>query len=273
MLEQATTDYNEAFTTMSDKGYQLLIARSRAVDSLDLAEAIINSIANHPKSFNRDFGTAMEERRHFADSCEFAQREIDAAREAAGGAGAGLAAGAAVASMAPSAAMWAATTFGTASTGTAISALSGAAVKSAALAWLGGGTLAAGGGGAAAGEALLALAGPIGWGIAGASLLGSIVLFSRNKMKTNKDKSAAIEEVKQNAERVKELSASINSILEATEACQSELNKSCLKALPYFESDYTQLDQNAQQQLGSLVNNSLSLAKLFDETAKQEGEQ
>lgn len=42
-----------------------------------------------------------------------------------------------------------------AGTGTAISALSGAAAKSATLAWLGGGTLAAGGGGVAAGTAVL----------------------------------------------------------------------------------------------------------------------
>ena len=42
-------------------------------------------------------------------------------------------------------------TFASASTGTAISALSGVAAKSATLAWLGGGTLAAGGGGVAAG--------------------------------------------------------------------------------------------------------------------------
>jgi len=56
--------------------------------------------------------------------------------------------------MAPTAAMWVATTFGTASTGTAISALSGAAAESAALAWLGGGTLAAGGGGMTAGRSV-----------------------------------------------------------------------------------------------------------------------
>jgi hypothetical protein len=38
------------------------------------------------------------------------------------------------------------------------------------LAWLGGEALAAGGGGMAGGSALLALAGPIGWGIGAASL-------------------------------------------------------------------------------------------------------
>ena len=59
--------------------------------------------------------------------------------------------------------MGVATTFGVASTGTAISALSGAAANSAALAWLGGGALAAGGGGMSAGTAFLGLAGPVGW--------------------------------------------------------------------------------------------------------------
>ncbi|MEV6122502.1 hypothetical protein AB0M23_18575 [Streptomyces sp. NPDC052077] len=46
--------------------------------------------------------------------------------------------------------------FATASTGTAISGLSGAAASSATLAWLGGGSLAAGGGGMAAGTVVLA---------------------------------------------------------------------------------------------------------------------
>ena len=45
--------------------------------------------------------------------------------------------------------------FGAASTGTAISSLSGAAATNATLAWLGGGSLAAGGGGMAAGSAVL----------------------------------------------------------------------------------------------------------------------
>ena len=59
------------------------------------------------------------------------------------------------------AALWLVTTFGTASTGTAISTLSGAAATNAALAVLGGGTIATGGGGMAAGTAFLATLGPI----------------------------------------------------------------------------------------------------------------
>ena len=46
-------------------------------------------------------------------------------------------------------------TFGTASTGTAISSLSGAAATNATLAWFGGGSIAAGGGGVAMGTVVL----------------------------------------------------------------------------------------------------------------------
>jgi hypothetical protein len=51
--------------------------------------------------------------------------------------------------------LWGVSTFAAASTGTAISGLSGAAATNATLAWLGGGTLAAGGGGMAAGAVVL----------------------------------------------------------------------------------------------------------------------
>ena len=95
---------------------------------------------------------------------------------AAAGAGVGVT----VVTMGPTLAMGVATTFGVSSTGTAISTLSGAAATKAALAWLGGGTLAAGGGGIAAGEAFLALAGPVGWAIAGVAILTSGIVIGIN---------------------------------------------------------------------------------------------
>jgi hypothetical protein len=61
------------------------------------------------------------------------------------------------AASAQGAALWGVTTFASASTGTAISGLTGAAATNATLAWLGGGSLAAGGGGMAAGVAVLNL--------------------------------------------------------------------------------------------------------------------
>ena len=98
----------------------------------------------------------------------------------------GVGTGVAGAAMGSTVAMGIATTIGTASTGTAISSLSGVAATNAAMAWLGGGTLAAGGGGMAAGNFLLVLTGPIGISIAAVSLTASgLVLF---KQKTDKAK-------------------------------------------------------------------------------------
>lgn len=266
MLESSITEYNDAYTLMNDKGVQLFIERQRAVDTISFVEALINSIANRPKSFAADFEEIKTNRDSFISTCEFGQRELQAAREAAGGAGAGLAAGASVAFMAPTAAMWVATTFGTASTGTAISALSGAAAESAALAWLGGGALSAGGGGIAAGNALLAMAGPIGWSIAGATLLTSILLFTRKRTKINKQKNEEIESVKQNTEKIREVDAQINEILSETVSVRTGLNEAYSQCLGMFGKDYKDFSDEQKKSLGALVNNTKTLSALFEKT-------
>lgn len=86
------------------------------------------------------------------------RKEYQLLMESGLGLGAGLSGGAALAFGAYSGTMM----FATASTGTAISALSGVAATNATLAWLGGGSLAAGGGGMALGTAVLGgiVAGP-----------------------------------------------------------------------------------------------------------------
>ncbi|MDO4192553.1 MAG: hypothetical protein Q4D24_04555 [Erysipelotrichaceae bacterium] len=266
MLEQSVTDYNDAFTQMNDKGIMLFVERSKAVDVIGNVETLINSIANHPKELDRDFADILMKRKQFTDSCEFAQRELEAARDAAGGAGAGLAAGATVAFMGPTVAMWVATTFGTASTGTAISTLSGAAATKAALAWLGGGALASGGGGVAAGNALLAMAGPIGWTLAGASLLSSILLFTRKRTKLNKQKNEEIEAVKTNTEKVKEMDLEIKKLLDETTLIKKELEKSFVNCLNMFEGDYSRFTADQKMKLGALVNNTKALSVMFERT-------
>ena len=266
MLEQSITDYNDAYTLMNDNGIQLYVERCRAVDTISNVENLINSIANRPKTFDSEFEEIRINKSHFTNSCEFATRELQAAREAAGGAGAGLAAGASVAFMGPTAAMWVATTFGTASTGTAISTLSGAAATNAALAWLGGGTLAAGGGGTAAGTALLAMAGPIGWTIAGATLLSSILLFAKKKTKLNKQKNAEIESVKQNTEVIKELDAKIGQIVDETKGIMNSLKDSYTQCLNMFSGDYNSFSDEQKHKLGAVVNNTKALSAMFDKT-------
>ncbi|WP_218220350.1 hypothetical protein [Nesterenkonia sp. Act20] len=261
--EEAIAAYNGAFTLMSDKGVSLLLQRERSTDLIQLIEELVNSIANTPKSFEVDLAEIKFHRITFLEAEEFGLRDLEAARQSAYSSGAGFAAGAAVASVAPTAAMWVATTFGTASTGTAISTLSGAAASQSALAWLGGGALAAGGGGTAAGGTLLALAGPIGWTIAGATLLTSIALFAKKKFENHEARQEALKSVKQNTASVRLMDAQLGDLLQRTDSLRERLRNSYRQSVGLFNADFRALNAQEQSQLVALVNNTKACAALL----------
>ena len=259
-LRQAVMEYNDAYTKLDANGNSLYVMRTRAVDLIKNIEDLINSIANHPKTFDIDIEEIHTNRTDFTEACEFAKAELEAAKKSAIEAGAGVAAGAAIVSVAPAAAMWIATTFGTASTGTAISALSGAAAQSAALAWLGGGALTAGGGGMAAGHALLAMAGPIGWTIAGATLLASITLFTVNKFKLTKQKEEEIKAIKNNTKDTLIVAEKIQVLIDEVTLLRDKLSELYGDSLHEFGKDFHEISEDRQMQLGVLVNNTKALA-------------
>lgn len=170
--------------------------------------------------------------------------------------------GAGVATFGQPAALAVATTFGTASTGTSISVLAGAPATNAALAWLGGGALAAGGGGMAAGKALLALAGPVGWSISGAALLGGGLLRGHS----NRRKAANVQKERAEVEsrilvlldreiRVRELG---DAILGHCDACLAGL--SWLRE--HAPSSYDDLDAAQKERLDSVIEHTRTLGEL-----------
>lgn len=265
-LKDAIDAYNDEYTTLSNYGMELYIQRERAADLILNIEDLINSIANRPKSFDADIQEIETKREEFKGISDYAVEELDAAKKSATGAGAGVAAGAAVASLAPTAAMWIATTFGTASTGTAISALSGAAATKAALAWLGGGAIAAGGGGTAAGSAFLAMCGPVGWSIAGATLLTSVVLFAANKAKLSKQKKEETEAVLSNTTVLKETNAKVGLIYNETQELRDNLSEMYRKGMSLFNKDFSSMSDDDKLMLGALVNNTKSLAASLSKT-------
>lgn len=166
--------------------------------------------------------------------------------------------------MAPTAFMSFATAFGTASTGTAISALSEAAAQKAAVAWLGrtfAGFAVKEGAGMAAGQAFLALAGPVGWGITAASTGISLISLS------NKNKELADNAVKE----AKEIAKAREALDETTEKVKTDLicqdmEKQAGTVNGYLNRDYLSLENDEKYFLGSLVNNTLSLSVLLNET-------
>ena len=259
-LKAAVSNYNAAYTILNDHGTRLFNQRERALDLLANIENLINSIANHPKKFDAEIAEIQVKKQEFRDVCDFAKEKLSAAQKSAATAGTGVVGGMAVVSLAPGTAMWIATTFGSASTGTAISSLSGAAATNAALAWLGGGPVALGGGGMAAGKAFLAMAGPVGWSIAGATLLTSIVLFANKKIKLDKEKKAEIEAVLNNTGQLKEADAKLESLLKKTEEIRENLSKQYTQAMCCFGRSFLELSEGNQMLLGSVVNNAKALA-------------
>lgn len=268
-LHDAVNKYNVAYAEFENNGSAILRQRERSVDLLENVEKLINSIANHPKSFDADFEDIQLYKKEFKDVCDYATQELNAAKKSMAGVGAGVAGGMAVASLAPSAAMWVATTFGTASTGTAISTLSGAAATNAALAWLGGGAVTAGGGGMASGTAFLAMAGPVGWTIGGATLLASIALFANKKIKLGKEKKEEIEAVLHNVESVSEVNVKMQSLLDKTDKLRNMLNGQYGKSMSYYGKNFMEIADEGQMLLGTLVNNAKSLAVTLGETVEE----
>jgi len=168
-----------------------------------------------------------------------------------------------LAAFGPTVAMAVATTFGTASTGTAISALSGAAAANAALAWLGGGALAAGGGGMAAGNALLALAGPVGWTVGGLAVAGSgIYLHYRNGELARRatqerlEVEGEIRSLRTANREVTGFATSTRTHIDGTLAVLRWLGDNA-------PNDYQQFDTGQKERLAVLVNHIRSLGELL----------
>ena len=177
----------------------------------------------------------------------------DAYIKDAGIGAAGIGLGAGVVALGPAAAMGVATTFGVASTGTAIAALHGVAATNAALAWLGGGALATGGGGIIAGQALLNLAGPVGWAIAGIAFASSgIALLANRTNKTNMENVFVLvskRDVKSYNLATLELTERIKRIEQ-----ESQLIHEAIARLQTFGIDYNAMPDPQQYELGSYVN-------------------
>lgn len=185
--------YNESYKAMSHVCKRLYETRTDSVKTIQMIQTVINSIANTPKEFATTFGQVEKELANFKETERYAQEAYDASVKAGVNIAGGMAAGIGIASMAPTAMMSIATTFGTATTGTAISALSGAAAQKAAYAWLGrtfAGFAVKQGAGMAAGQAFLALAGPIGWGITATSAGISLISMTgkTRKLRTRQSK-------------------------------------------------------------------------------------
>lgn len=253
-LQIAQEQAESAIKETNDKIEELGKYTRNLYTALNDIQELFDKIRNVPSQKHLEYKKLKEVCLNWKHQAEKIESDYkNAVAKNAGKGVAGVGAGVAVAALGPTAAMGIATTFGVASTGTAISASSGAAATNAALAWLGGGALAAGGGGMAAGNAFLAIAGPVGWAIAGIALLGSGLLFWKTKSDKNRleniftliskrDKKSyelAIVELNERISRIKDESVKLNDAIEKIES---------------FGVDYNQMTEAQQYELGAYVN-------------------
>ncbi len=269
-LEEKIEEYNKANKQMVNLAEYLYLKRMRLKQSISNVEMYINLLANTPKEINAVVGEIRISLDNYQDLLDGVEKEMKKADTKSGiSAGAGVAAGIGVAAFAPTAAMGIATTFGVASTGTAISALSGAAATNAALAWLGGGALTAGGAGMAGGSLLLALAGPVGWTIGGASLLGSaLFLRGKNKKIENEANEQAVQVETQTKIQLG-LSQEIKNLTNETLEHKKNLDSRLDNARNYFPHDYNLMDVDQRFMLGVLVNSmQIAVASLIKGVGK-----
>ena len=252
---------------MANKSIELYQVRDKAIKVVKIVEERINKLANKPKEFETKLEAIDVEIQNFEDKQIAISQSIKEAELASGStaATASLSAlGVTVATLGPTAAMGVATTFGVASTGTAISSLTGAAANSAALAWLGGGSVAAGGGGVAAGNAFLALAGPVGWGIAGVMLTASVgagVVANRKNEEVAKE---AIEEQKKVELLARQLKEKVIEVTELIELTEKQTEGIYLANLSLTGMDYSLFTDDEKYQAGALVNSTLSLTAMVN---------
>ena len=261
-LQDAEEEYNGLGAKANDATLELYRIRKSASLAIERVEKYINTLTNSPKEFIKEIAEVKLNISEFNEAVRIEAENSTNNIKGASAAAVGTTIGGAVAALGPTAAMAIATTFGTASTGTAIASLSGAAATNAALAWLGGGAIAAGGGGMAAGNAFLALAGPVGWGIAGVCVIGgSIFATYKNKAAAEKAQSFAVE-IEKKISVLNPKLTKLEHLIKETEKLKSALNISLM--VNTYPKDYLSFSQEQKQTLAALINNVRAMGNLIN---------
>ena len=265
-LEQANEKYKRVFQETIKNIERLQRSRQRAIRTIKKIESYLCGLANKPREYEIAIGEVKTRYLAFNNQIEEIKRQSEEQETVSykPGIGGGILVGAGTAALAPSAAMAVAMTFGTASTGTAIASLSGIAATNAALAWLGGGTLIAGGAGIAGGQALLTMAGPVGWVIGGTSALGGILLQAITNHELAKKAEKATKTILKEAERIKEINATVCAWNKETIRLCNELEKQITTIRR--KKDYNLFSAEDKYTLISVMNMTELLSKKLGET-------
>ena len=261
ILKQTEKEHNDIAQRGNTAALQLYEIRKSSVKAIKRVEEYINSLANSPKEFKKEVAEVTMSISEFNEAVKLEEQNKSDNIKGASAAAGGTVIGGAIVGLGPTAAMAVATTFGTASTGRAIADLYGSAKKNAAWAWLGGGSKAAGGGGKAAGQALLALAGPIGWSIAGLALVGGGAFASHKNKKVAEEAEKLTKAVNDKIVILKPKLAELEQLKENTRLLKNTLD---LAKFNLFPTDYSLFSNEQKIEIATLINNTKSIGVLIN---------
>ena len=211
----------------------------------------------------RDFQTAVK---YENDPQKFEELTIESGRAAAYWAGGAAAAGGALGAFGSTAAMSVATVLGTASTGTAISTLSGAAATNAALAWLGGGAVATGGAGVEGGSFILGLFGPVGAAIVGVSAISGIALVRSKNRKQVENIDKHIDSIRHDIQSLDHKIQRLCQIMNRSDYNNETRLKPTLKWIKKIQpKKYKEWNDDQRHELEKLVNVVSNTVQLINE--------
>lgn len=259
--EKAGETYKKEYDNTIKNSSKLYSNKQEARKILEGVEEYVNLLANKPKEFEKAIKEVSIRRKAFEKEVRQLKIEAKEADKVGKGiVGGGLLAGAGVAAFGPTAAMGIATTFGTASTGTAIATLAGAAQTNAALAWLGGGALAAGGTGVAGGEAFLAMAGPVGWAIGSFALVGGGLLANSKNKKIAEKAEAQTKKIKAETTEINKIKERIIAEIKVVEQLNAGISNTLVYLMNSKKMDYWTFTDDERDALAELINASESLS-------------
>lgn len=256
---------------ISSGAESLYCLRKQAVKSIQQLQDFTESLPNCPdvliQGSRRAFSytsaireAAMWEDSQFDNSNRSALKNEKKTTSAVAGTTAAVAGGL-TATLGPSAAMAIATTFGTASTGAAIGTLGGAAATNAALAWLGGGAIAAGGAGMAGGSALLAALGPIGWSVAGVSIVTSLALSRSRNSKDIDNIKKNTEELYRQRDKFSEWNRQLTELIKKTSSLTDQVS---ISGFSHSKKDFAHEDF-PKEELFEVISKAKLLGKISNE--------
>lgn len=258
--------YDEVYSALKQQASVLFELRQSAIQLLDRVHSLAINSTGDFSTFGNALNSISIEQQNFIDAKQHIQSPMKVNQQAEVIGSITKAVAPLAREYAPDIAMWV-TTFGKASTGKAVSELSGIARKNAQLAILGGGAKRIGGKGIEGGKAFLAIVGPLAEvGIIGVSTAAIVFIRCKENYQHAKQAYEQSENVRQATSVLVESIKHIKDLINQTNKLLTECNDQLIEITDLQTSADPDVVIEYNERVEKLIVNSSKLASLINQT-------